>query len=54
VMRHPEVEVGSYPRWRDPSYRTKITFDAQDPELVALALEDFVARFTPGAILRVE
>jgi molybdenum cofactor synthesis domain-containing protein len=54
VMRHPEVEIGSYPKWRDPTYRTKITFDARDSQLVALALEDFVARFTPGAIVRVE
>lgn len=41
VARHPSVEVGSYPRWKDPTYETKITFDGKDAEAVARAFEDF-------------
>ena len=30
VAEFPDVSVGSYPKWMDPSYKTKITFDGQD------------------------
>jgi molybdenum cofactor synthesis domain-containing protein len=54
VARNPDVEVGSYPKWRDPAYRTKITFDSRDRQAVARALADFLAEFEPGVIVRVE
>jgi molybdopterin-biosynthesis enzyme MoeA-like protein len=54
VTRHPEIEVGSYPKWRDPSYRTKVTFDARDAAAVDRALADFLAQLEPGAVVRVE
>lgn len=54
VARHPEVEIGSYPKWRDANYRTKVTFDARDGAAVAQALDDFVSQFPAGAVLRVE
>ena len=54
VTRHPDVEVGSYPKWRDPSYRTKVTFDARDRAAVERALADFLALLEPGAVVRVE
>jgi molybdopterin-biosynthesis enzyme MoeA-like protein len=54
VARHPDVEVGSYPRWRDPAYRTKVTFDARDRAAVESALQDFLAQLEPGAVVRVE
>lgn len=54
VMRHPDVEVGSYPKWRDPAYRTKVTFDARDRAAVESALQDFLAQLEPGAVVRVE
>jgi molybdenum cofactor synthesis domain-containing protein len=54
VTRHPDVEVGSYPKWRDPSYRTKVTFDARDRAAVESALADFLALLEPGAVVRVE
>lgn len=37
VAAHPEVQVGSYPKWRDPSCRTLVTFDGLDEEVVAAA-----------------
>jgi molybdenum cofactor synthesis domain-containing protein len=54
VGRHPDVEVGSYPKWRDPAYRTKVTFDAQDADAVARALADFLAKLEPGVVVRIE
>jgi molybdenum cofactor synthesis domain-containing protein len=54
VERHPAVEVGSYPRWFEPSYKTKITFDARDREAVDRATRDFVEHLPEGALVRVE
>jgi molybdenum cofactor synthesis domain-containing protein len=48
VSRHPRVEVGSYPRWNDPEYETKITFDSKDSGDVERALEDFVKLLPDG------
>jgi molybdenum cofactor synthesis domain-containing protein len=42
VARHPTVEVGSYPRWNDPKYETKVTFDGKDREAVDRAVEHFL------------
>jgi len=54
VTRHPDVEVGSYPKWRDPSYRTKVTFDARDRAAVESALADFLALVESSLVVRVE
>lgn len=54
VGAHPAVDVGSYPRWFDPTYKTKITFDGKDEVLVEAALRDFAARLPPDALVRVE
>ncbi|HEY4106329.1 MAG TPA: molybdopterin-binding protein [Polyangiaceae bacterium] len=43
VARHPNVEIGSYPKWFDPAYKTLITFDARDEALAHAALEDLRA-----------
>lgn len=48
VVRHPEVDVGSYPRWNDPQYETKITFDGRDAAAVERAFEDFTRRLPEG------
>lgn len=48
VARHTAVEVGSYPRWNDPKYETKITFDGKDGEAVERALEHFLKLLPPG------
>jgi molybdenum cofactor synthesis domain-containing protein len=54
VAKHPEVEVGSYPKWFEPRYKTKVTFDGRNPEAVDRALADFVGRFDAEAIAGVD
>lgn len=54
VLAHPEVSVGSYPKWFDATYKTKVTFDARDPGLVDRALGDFLASLPAGEPQRVE
>lgn len=54
VGAHPSVEVGSYPRWFEPTYKTKVTFDGKDEALVDAALRDFAARLPPEALVRFE
>jgi len=53
VEHFPSVDVGSYPKWNDPSYRTKLTFDGLDPEAVAAAFDAFLAMLPPGEPQRV-
>jgi len=43
VAGHPDVELGSYPKWNYPHYRTKVTFDGVDAAAVAAACEAFRA-----------
>ena len=52
VARHPDVEIGSYPKWFDPTYRTLITFDAREASRAAEALEDLQQLVAPGEIVR--
>jgi len=54
VATHPDVEVGSYPKWSDPSYRTKLTFDGQEAEVVGHAVEAFLKMLPAGEPQRVE
>jgi molybdenum cofactor synthesis domain-containing protein len=54
VARHPRVDVGSYPRWFEPSYKTKVTFDGRELEPVEAALADFLAGLPSGALVRSE
>jgi molybdenum cofactor synthesis domain-containing protein len=54
VLAFPEVDVGSYPKWSDPAYRTKLTFDGLDEEAVLRARDAFVASLPPGEPGRVE
>ena len=54
VLLHPEVEVGSYPKWRDPNYKTKVTLDATREEANRAALELLLSLLPPGEPLRVE
>lgn len=50
VSEHPDVEVGSYPRWFSDEYKTQVTFDAQSQELVTRALRSLLARLPQSAI----
>jgi molybdenum cofactor synthesis domain-containing protein len=52
VARHPAVEIGSYPKWFDPSYRTLVTFDANDADAARAALDDLQALVAPADIVR--
>ncbi|HEX8790556.1 MAG TPA: molybdopterin-binding protein [Polyangiaceae bacterium] len=48
VARFPDIEVGSYPKWLDPAYKTKLTFDGRDEARVLAARDAFVALLPPG------
>jgi molybdenum cofactor synthesis domain-containing protein len=54
VAEFPDVSVGSYPKWLDPMYKTKLTFDATDGERVRAAQGAFVALLPGGEPQRVE
>jgi molybdenum cofactor synthesis domain-containing protein len=54
VASYPDVDVGSYPKWADPTYRTKLTFDGQDEARVHAARDAFVATLPPGEPQRIE
>jgi hypothetical protein len=40
--------VGSYPKWLDPTYRTKLTFDGRDEVRVLAARDSFVELLPRG------
>jgi molybdenum cofactor synthesis domain-containing protein len=48
VARFPDIGVGSYPKWNEPTYKTKLTFDGRDPARVDAARDAFVALLPPG------
>jgi molybdenum cofactor synthesis domain-containing protein len=54
VARFPDVGVGSYPKWQDPTYKTKLTFDGRDVLRVDAARDAFVALLPKGEPQRVE
>lgn len=52
--RFEGVAIGSYPTFRDPAYRTKITFDGVDPAQLAEAAKALVAELEPSKVVREE
>ena len=54
VTAHTEVDVGSYPTWSDPSYRTKLTFDGKDRVAIDAAVDAFLASLPAGEPQRVD
>jgi molybdenum cofactor synthesis domain-containing protein len=54
VASHPDVEVGSYPKWSDPSYRTKLTFDGTEVDIVGKAVDAFLKLLPAGEPQRVD
>lgn len=54
VAEYPGVEVGSYPKWFDPEYKTKVTFDARNLADVEAAFARFVDLLPEGEPQRVE
>lgn len=43
VAKYPNVEIGSYPKWFDERYKTRVTFDARTREEARGARAEFVA-----------
>jgi molybdenum cofactor synthesis domain-containing protein len=54
VAAYADVEIGSYPKWHDPEYKTKLTFDGLDEARVCAARDAFAAELPAAAIVRVE
>jgi molybdopterin-biosynthesis enzyme MoeA-like protein len=54
VESYPDVAVGSYPKWREPSYTTKLTFDGRDEARVLEARDAFVALLPKGEPQKVD
>jgi molybdenum cofactor synthesis domain-containing protein len=54
VASFPDISVGSYPKWFDPSYKTKLTFDGRDEARVLAARDAFVATLPAGEPQRVD
>ena len=54
VAEYPDVDVGSYPKWLDSSYKTKLTFDGRVAEEVGRARDAFLALLPKGEPQRVE
>ena len=48
VADFPDVDIGSYPKWIDPTYKTKVTFDGRDDARVTAARDAFVATLPAG------
>jgi molybdenum cofactor synthesis domain-containing protein len=54
VSSFPDVAVGSYPKWFDPTYKTKLTFDGRDEARVLAARDAFVATLPAGEPQRID
>ena len=54
VEAHAAVHVGSYPKWFDASYKTKITFDSDDEASIDAAIARFLELLPDGEPQRVE
>ena len=52
VAAHPSVEVGSYPAWRNPEFRVKLTFDGLDAGAVDAALDACAAALGAADVVR--
>ncbi len=54
VSTFPDVAVGSYPKWMDPAYKTKITFDGREERRVDAARDAFVSTLPAGEPQKIE
>ncbi len=54
VQAHPEVDVGSYPKWFDSTYKTKITFDGREQASVEAAVTQFLSLVGQEDLAKVE
>jgi molybdenum cofactor synthesis domain-containing protein len=54
VAEHPDVQVGSYPKWFDPEYQTQVTFDGHERGAVEAALHAFLDLLGPAQLARTQ
>ena len=54
VAAHPNIEVGSYPKWREPRYRTMVTFDGPDEESVNAAKTTLLQQLPAQAVVELQ
>jgi molybdenum cofactor synthesis domain-containing protein len=52
VAGHPRIEIGSYPKWFDDTYKTKVTFDGEAEKEVDAALAELLGLLPAGALAR--
>src|SRR5688572_28319777 len=52
VARHPGIEIGSYPKWFDETYKTKVTFDGVSANDVEAALRELAELLPLGAVVK--
>jgi molybdenum cofactor synthesis domain-containing protein len=53
VATYGDVDIGSYPRWHDPEYQTKLTFDGIDEARARAARDAFAACLPPATVVRI-
>jgi molybdenum cofactor synthesis domain-containing protein len=51
---HPDVEIGSYPRFDETDHRVKVTLEAKDLRKVKAALEVLLQTLPAGCVVRTE
>lgn len=51
VAAFPDVEVGSYPAWKDPEYRVEVTFEGPDEARVLQARDALAGRLDPARLV---
>jgi molybdenum cofactor synthesis domain-containing protein len=49
---HPDVDIGSYPRFDEADHRVLVTFEGKDRSRVETAMRAFLSVLPPGAVLR--
>jgi molybdopterin-biosynthesis enzyme MoeA-like protein len=54
VADHEDVDVGSYPKWSDAEYKTKLTFDGLVESRVRGARDAFARSLPEGTLVRLE
>jgi len=53
VSEEPAVEIGSYPQWGESRYKTKVTFDGDQPALIERARAFFASSLPEGSIVEI-
>jgi molybdenum cofactor synthesis domain-containing protein len=54
VREHPDVEMGSYPRFDGADHAVRVTFEAKDAARVLAARDAFLALLPASVVVRVE